>query len=74
MIYEAKKEEILKFRVDPPLFCPFYNIWGEYAKESGGYPVISYLPDIFPETVWKEVRERILTLYDASGARREQTC
>lgn len=46
----------------------------EYAKESGGYPVISYLPDIFPETVWKEVRERILTLYDASGARREQTC
>ena len=29
MIYEAKQEEVLTFRADPPLFCPFYNAWGE---------------------------------------------
>jgi len=29
MIIEAAKEEILKFRVNPPLFMPFYNRWGE---------------------------------------------
>ncbi len=29
MIYTAEKKEKLKFRVDPPLFLPFYNSWGE---------------------------------------------
>lgn len=35
MIYEAQKDEKLNFRVDPPLFLPFYNVWGENAYYTG---------------------------------------
>ena len=31
MIYEVQSEEKFKFRVNPPLFLPFYNVWGENA-------------------------------------------
>ncbi len=46
------------------------DILTDYAKESGGYPVISYLPDIFPKEVVDTVAAKINELYDKKGKRR----
>ena len=46
----------------------------EYAKESGGYPTASYLPDLFPEQIVETVRRSLFELYDENGKRREKTC
>lgn len=47
------------------------DILTDYSRESGGYPVISYLPDIFSPDVQERVRERIYSLYDKNGKRRK---
>lgn len=42
----------------------------QYSKESGGYPVISYLPDIFSPDIQSQVAEKINGVYDKNGKRR----
>ena len=41
-----------------------------YAKESGGYPTISYLPDMFGDEIKAEFAEKINGMYDENGFRR----
>ena len=47
------------------------DILTEYSKESGGYPVISFLPDIFSRDIWERVASKINELYNKSGERRK---
>lgn len=42
-----------------------------YAKECGGYPTISYLPDIFSHDICERVTHKINGLYCKDGKRRE---
>lgn len=46
------------------------DILTDYSKESGGYPVISYLPDLFTEDVRQKTREKLSALYDENGKRK----
>ena len=47
------------------------DILMQYAKESGGYPTVSYLPDIFSQEVCERVAREINGLYSKDGKRRD---
>ena len=51
-------------------FIEHFNMLMTYTLESGGYPTVSYLPDLFSDDICREFADRLSELYDNNGYRR----
>lgn len=50
-------------------FLEHFKMLKEYAKESGGYVTVSYLPDLFSADIQEKFKDGLYELYDGQGMR-----
>lgn len=52
-------------------FIEHFEILKQYAKESGGYVTVSYLPELFAEDIQEKFKMGLYELYDEKGFRKK---